>query len=94
MQQPMPEFATDLESLLAGRLAEAELRTRHPVDEYGQTSETIWRNLETFLGDAKRRQTDLPFCHQQLAQMRKLIKLIEAGGTVTEFASITFAVDR
>ena len=90
----MPQFATDLESLLAGRLAEAELRARHPADEFGETSQTIWRGLETFLADAERRKTDLDFCHRQLSQMRKLVRMIETGDTVPEFAKITFMMER
>ncbi len=86
----MPQFASDLESFLAGRLTTDELRSKHPRNEFGEISEIIWGNLEHFLADADIRHTDSAYANMQLSEMRKLVNLLESGGSVAGYSKITF----
>ena len=88
--KPMTEFAYDLVAVIAGRKTSDELRENHPRDEYGEISEVIWGNLEHYFADVDIREKDSDYAHMQIAEIRKLVNLLESGGSLEEFSAITF----
>ena len=90
MIKPMAEFASDLEAVIAGRVSVAELRENHPYSEFGNISDIIWANLEHYFSDSKLREKDPEYAHMQIGEMRKLIRLLESGGSLEDFSVITF----
>jgi len=93
MSHAMPQFASDLVSFLAGRLTKDELRSKHPRNEFGEVSEIIWGSLEHFLADADKRHADSAYANMQISEMRKLVNLLESGGSVAKYSEITFLDD-
>jgi len=92
--KPMTEFAADLESKVAGRISVEKLQEIHPRDEFGKVSKIIWGNLDRYFSDSDAREKDSQYAHMQIGEMRKLVKLMETGGSLEDFSAITFVSRR
>ena len=85
MSRALPQLASDLEGMLARRKSADELRSLHPRDELGAISEVIWGHLEHFIAAEEIRAEDADYANMQISEMRKLIRLLESGGSKSEF---------
>ena len=84
------ELAEDLEMLLEGTNVDVDLWEKYGKISTGNDIEQILANLDHFVADGYIRANDPIYKQMQENEMRKLIRLLKAGGPVSDILKINF----
>ena len=81
-------LADDLESLLSGTLSVPQFRSKYKA--FNPDLPDILGNVDHYLDDADIRQREPDYCAMQIAEMKKLVRLLRAGAPDNELQRINF----
>jgi len=89
-QEAIQQLTTDLKDLMRGHLSEQAFREKYNRSSGLAVLEWIWHGLEHYLADADIRAKDPEYRKMQNQELRRLIQLLEEGGSEKQIRAISF----